>query len=98
MGKDIYNEIYSNVFKNQTKPNMKQLIYFYATWCGPCKTLGPIMDKIPNVTKINVDSGSPLVAQYHVRAIPTVIILDNGKEVSRFTGVKSEAEILNLLG
>jgi thioredoxin 1 len=97
MGKDIYNEIYSNLFKNQIKSHMKQLIYFHAMWCGPCKTLGPIMDKIPNVTKINVDSGSPLVTQYHVKAIPTVIILENGQEVSRFTGVKSEAEILNLL-
>jgi thioredoxin-like negative regulator of GroEL len=97
MGKDIYNEIYSNVFRNQTKYHMKQLIYFYSTWCGPCKTLGPIMEKIPNVTKINVDSGSPLVVQYGVKAIPTVVILENEQEVSRFIGVKSESEILNML-
>ena len=97
MGKDVYHELYSNIFKKQT---MKQLIYFSAEWCGPCKTMGPIMDNIKKsypVHKINIDYDTMYVSQYNVKSIPTVVILENGQEVSRFTGVKSEAEILNML-
>ena len=100
MGKDIYNSIYSNIFKNQK--TMKQLIYFSAVWCGPCATLGPIMDQIStengaHVTKVDVDANQDLTKKYHIKAIPTVLILDKGQEVSRFTGVKSKNDILALL-
>lgn len=101
MGKDIYHEIYSDLFKRQkTTRTMKQLIYFAAEWCGPCKTMGPIMDNIKKsypVHKVNIDYDTMYVSQFNVKSIPTVVILENGQEVSRFTGVKSEAEILNML-
>ena len=100
MGKDIYHEIYSNVFKNQQSRTMKQLIYFSAAWCTPCETLSPIMEKIKKsypVHKVNIDYDTMYVSQYNVKSIPTVVILENGQEVGRFTGVKSEAEILNIL-
>lgn len=103
MGKDVYHEIYSDLFTRlyQNKQNqMKQLIYFSAEWCGPCKTMSPIMDnlkKLCPVHKVNIDYDTMYVSQFNVKSIPTVIILENGQEVSRFTGVKSEAEILNML-
>jgi putative thioredoxin len=100
MGKDIYHEIYSNIFKNQQSKPMKQLIYFSADWCAPCGALTPIMENIKksyHVHKVNIDYDTMYVTQFNVKSIPTVVILENGQEVSRFTGAKSEAEILNML-
>jgi len=78
---------------------MKQYLYFSAPWCGPCRTLGPIMDRVNNtipVQKIIVDDFPQIAQQYNVRNIPTVILLENGTEVKRIVGVKSEAEYLNI--
>lgn len=81
---------------------MKNILYFTSDWCPPCKTLSPIMDKVKansgiSMNKINVDNNKELVLQYHVKSIPTVVILEDNKEVSRFTGIRSESEILNLI-
>jgi thioredoxin-like negative regulator of GroEL len=76
----------------------QQIVYFSATWCEPCKTLGPIMQRVGlnyNVTKIDVDHNNDLITRFGIRSIPTVLILENNKEIRRFTGVKSENEIIN---
>jgi thioredoxin 1 len=79
---------------------MKKLIYFTSTWCQPCRTLGPIIEqvkeKIP-VEKIDVDSAPAVAVAYNVRNIPTVILVENGEEIRRFTGVKPLHEILNFI-
>lgn len=87
--------------KNETnkRNNMKQYLYFSADWCGPCKMLGPIMQKVNNtipVQKVNVDVQPELAQQYNVRNIPTVVLLENGQELKRIIGLKSEAEYLNV--
>ena len=67
---------------------MKQVYYFSASWCQPCQTLGPIMEQVSqqvHVEKINVDYEADLITKYGVRNIPTVILVENGQEVSRFT-------------
>jgi thioredoxin-like negative regulator of GroEL len=78
---------------------MKQLLYFSATWCGPCKTLGPIMEQAGqqiNITKIDVDSSPEMVQRFGVRNVPTVVLVgDNQQEIRRFTGVKTLNEIIN---
>jgi thioredoxin 1 len=77
---------------------MRQYLYFSAPWCGPCKMLGPVMDRVNNtipVRKVIVDDQPDLARQYNVRNIPTVILLENGVETKRFVGVKSESEYLN---
>ena len=77
---------------------MKQYLYFSAPWCGPCRTLGPIMEnvnEIIRVQKINVDEQSAMAQQYNVRSIPTVVLLENGQEVKRMIGVRNESEYLN---
>jgi thioredoxin 1 len=79
---------------------MKQLYYFTAAWCQPCQTLGPIMDQVSSqtpVNKINVDYEADTITKYNVRNIPTVILVENGQEVRRFTGVKSFNEVLNFI-
>jgi len=77
---------------------MREYLYFSAPWCGPCKMLGPVMDRVNNtipVRKVIVDDQPDLARQYNVRNIPTVILLENGVETKRFVGVKSESEYLN---
>ena len=80
---------------------MKQLLYFSAAWCGPCKTLGPIMEQAGqqiNITKIDVDSSPEMVQRFGVRNIPTVVLVgDNQQEIRRFTGVKTLNEIINFI-
>jgi thioredoxin 1 len=78
---------------------MKQLLYFSAAWCNPCKTLGPIMEQVgqqTNIMKIDVDSSPEMVQKFGVRNIPTVVLVgDNQQEIRRFTGVKTLNEIIN---
>ena len=78
---------------------MNKLIYISATWCGPCRLFSPIMNKIAAsgipVVKMDADEDQQSVAKYRVRSVPTVIKVDlNGNEISRFTGAKSESEVI----
>ena len=75
-------------------------LYFSASWCGPCKTLGPIMNDVSQqipVQKVDVDSEFELASQYNVRNVPTVVLLDNGQEVKRFVGVQPKQTYLNVV-
>ena len=71
---------------------MKQLLYFSAPWCQPCKTLGPIMDQVSHqakVKKINVDNSPEISSHYGVRSVPTVILVNGlGEEKGRLVGVQ----------
>ena len=79
---------------------MKQLFYFSAEWCVPCQTLGPVMDqvsqKIP-VQKINIDYEADVTSKYGVKSIPTVVLVENGQEVRRFTGARSYQQVLDFI-
>ena len=65
---------------------------FYADWCGPYKTLGPILDQLSKdyqnamIIKVNVDDNQNLAAKFAIRSIPTLIILKNGKQVETLIG------------
>ena len=79
---------------------MKQLFYFSAEWCVPCQTLGPIMDQVSSqiqVQKINIDYEADITSKYGVRSIPTVILVENGQEVRRFTGARSFQQVLDFV-
>ncbi|OGV69751.1 MAG: thioredoxin [Lentisphaerae bacterium RIFOXYA12_FULL_48_11] len=80
------------------------LVDFWAPWCGPCQIQGPIIEKVAvamagqaKVGKCNVDETPKSAEQFGIRSIPTLIILKDGKEVERFVGVKSEAELISVL-
>ncbi len=77
----------------------KELWYFSAPWCGPCKTLGPTMETLKkrgmSINKIDVDYTPDVVTRFNVKNIPTVILVIDGQEVDRFTGVRTESQIVN---
>jgi len=79
----------------------KELYYYTANWCNPCQTLGPIMDEIARqipVRKQNIDYIDPAVLEAaNVRNVPTVILVEDGQELKRFTGVKSNSQIITWL-
>ena len=81
---------------------MKKLLYFSATWCGPCKMFGPILQQLSAegipVEKIDVGAQQDAVQQYNIHSVPTVILVENGVEKARFTGVKSKEEIKQFYG
>ena len=75
-------------------------LYFSAAWCGPCKTLSPIMNKVStqiSVEKIDVDLDYETAQKYGVRNIPTVVLVDGVTEVKRFIGVQPEQNYINAL-
>lgn len=78
------------------------IVDFWATWCGPCKMLGPTIEEIAEelegkitVGKVDVDECRDLAAEFGVMSIPTVIYFKDGKEVKRFVGVQTKDKLLS---
>lgn len=80
------------------------LVDFWAEWCGPCKTLSPLLEQMTDdaagaflLAKVDVDANQELSAQFGVQSIPTVVAIVNGKEVNRFSGALPEASIQSFI-
>lgn len=81
--------------------NLPVLVDFYADWCGPCKMMAPIVEKVAEelegkakVGKVNVDQNQDLAIKYNIMSIPTIIIFKNGEESRRIVGVRDKEELL----
>lgn len=94
----------NNTFQDIINSDKPVLIDFFATWCGPCQTLGPILKQVKDslgdrvsIIKVDVDKNQELAAMQQVRGVPTMMLYQNGKQVWRQSGVLSKEEIIQVI-
>lgn len=80
------------------------LVDFFATWCGPCQMLMPVLKEVKDnmgervkILKIDVDKNQELAAQFQVRGVPTMVLFQNGKQIWRQSGVLTKDEIIRTI-
>ncbi len=94
----------SNFDELVLKNKSKVLVDFNATWCGPCRMLGPVLEEISKendkvqIVSIDVDDNEELASNYRVSSIPCLVLFENGKEVNRSIGFKPKDEIIDFIG
>ena len=92
------NESFENAIKGAKTP---VLVDFFATWCGPCKMLAPVLESVQDeigekakIYKLDVDEGMEVAKRFGIMSVPTMIIFKNGEEVERLVGLRSKSEII----
>ena len=91
-----------NYEEEVTKSTKTVLIDFWASWCGPCKMLSPVVEEIAEevtdfkVASCNVDDEFEIAARFGVQSIPTLVVMKDGKEAKRSVGVIPKEQILAL--
>ena len=96
---EVTNENFDEILKN----NETVLVDFFATWCGPCKMMAPVVDEIAEenasvaVGKCDVDEAEELAMRFGIMSIPTLMVFKNGEAVKTFVGVTDKDSIVNEL-
>ena len=97
----LYNENFADFIQNSEVP---VLVDFWATWCGPCRMIAPIVEEISdtydgrlNVCKVDVDEAEQVAMQFGIMSIPTLMIFKDGAEQERIVGYRSLQELTELI-
>jgi len=98
--KHITNEEFQ---KEVLESSIPVLLDFYASWCGPCKALSPILEEAAaeaegfKVYKVNIDEQPELTKKYRIMSVPTLVVVNEGKTQKRTSGVLSKEQILSMI-
>ena len=91
-------------FENEVlNSNKLTVVDFFATWCGPCQMLAPVLEKLAkeqndlNIFKVDIDESVELAIKYQVEVVPTLVIFKNGNPVKTLEGFRTEKELLEEL-
>ena len=98
-------EITATNFENEVvKAQGKVLVDFWASWCGPCRMLSPVVDQVAaeypgvKVGKVNVDEQPKLAEKFQIMSIPTLLVFENGKVVNQSVGLVPKEQVEALIG
>jgi thioredoxin 1 len=99
---ELNDENFDNEVATSDKP---VLVDFGATWCGPCKILAPIVEKLADeyagkykVCKVDIDEATKITAKFGIRGVPTVLVFKNGEKTGQHVGVTNKETLLKMLG
>ena len=91
-------------FDNIIASDKPVLVDFFATWCGPCQTLSPILKQVKDemadkisIIKIDVDKNPQIASRFQVRGVPTLMLYQNGKQLWRQSGVLSKNDLVQVI-
>ena len=99
---NIVNLTQDNFSKEVLESSTPILVDFWAEWCGPCKMIAPVLDELADeydgrarIGKVNIDNEQGLAQEYGVRAIPTLLLFQNGQVAEQIVGLKSKRDLKN---
>ena len=94
----------ANFEKEVLKADKKVVLDFWATWCGPCMMLSPVLEEVAKerediiVGKVNVDEEPTLAAQFGIASIPTLMLFQNGRNIDTTIGYRTKEQLLDFIG
>ena len=104
-GKNVHEFTDGNFKSEVLDSQVPVLVDFTATWCGPCKALAPIVEKVADdyegkvkVGKLDIDANSEMTKKYGVRSVPTILIFKGGEKIGQYVGLTSREKLVQLLG
>ena len=104
-GKNVQEFTDGNFDSEVLKSDVPVLVDFTATWCGPCKALAPIVEKVADefqgkikVGKLDIDANAEMTKKYGVRSVPTVLVFKGGEKVHQHVGLTTRDNLVKLLG